>query len=114
MSKIIDVMDMCILYSRNFDIDYFLTKFYGIKEISVNDQYYIDKVNLLRNDFTSFWLSLDNKNKERFVKLVKDYRDNKKEYKINYIHKICMVWENNKEILMFINNNIFEEEEILG
>jgi hypothetical protein len=37
MSKIIDVMDMCILYSRNFDIDYFLTKFYGIKEISVND-----------------------------------------------------------------------------
>jgi len=104
MNKIINVMDNCILYSRNFDIDYFLGKFYGIKQISVNEQYYIDKVNLLKNDFTSFWLSLDDENKEKFIKLVKNYKDDKKEYKIMYVDKICMRYENNNQTLMFINN----------
>jgi hypothetical protein len=104
MNKIINVMDSCILYSRNFDIDYFLGKFYGIKQISVNEQYYIDKVNLLKNDFTSFWLSLDDENKEKFIKLVKNYKDDKKEYKIMYVDKICMRYENNNQTLMFINN----------
>jgi len=104
MNKIINVMDSCILYSRNFDIDYFLGKFYGIKQLSVNEQYYIDKVNLLKNDFTSFWLSLDDENKEKFIKLVKNYKDDKKEYKIKYVDKICMRYENNNQTLMFINN----------
>ena len=104
MNKIINVMDSCILYSRNFDIDYFLGKFYGIKQISVNEQYYIDKVNLLKNEFTSFWLSLDDENKEKFIKLVKNYKDDKKEYKIKYVDKICMRYENNNQTLMFINN----------
>jgi hypothetical protein len=113
MSKIINVMDMCILYSRNFNIDYFLGKFYGIKQISVNEQYYIDKVNLLKNDFTSFWLSLDDENKEKFIKLVKNYKDDKKEYKINYVDKICMRYENNRQTLMFINNryNRYDDSE---
>ena len=89
----------------------FFVKFYGIKQISVNEQYYIDKVNLLKNDFTSFWLSLDDENKEKFIKLVKNYKDDKKEYKINYVDKIYMRYENNRQTLMFINNRYDDIEE---
>jgi hypothetical protein len=106
MNKIINVIDMCILYSRNFNIDYFLIKFYDISEISINKQYYIDKLNLLRNDFTSFWLSLDDDNKEKFIMLVKDHKNDKNEYNLKYIDKLCIRVENNKEYLMFINNNV--------
>jgi hypothetical protein len=105
MNKIINVIDMCIIYSKNFNIDYFLINFYGINEISKNKQYYIDKLNLLRNDFTSFWLSLDDDNKEKFIMLVKDQKNDKNEYKLKYVDKLCIRVENNKEYLMFINNN---------
>ena len=85
---------------------YIFKKFYGINEISINKQYYIDKLNLLRNDFISFWLSLDDDNKEKFIMLVKNHKNDKNEYKIKYVDKLCIRVENNKEYLMFINNNV--------
>lgn len=112
MDKIKNIIDMCILYSINFNIDYFLINFYGINEISINEQYYIDKMNLLRNDFVSFWLSLDENNKEKFIKLVKDHKNDKTEYKLKYVDKLCLRVEDNKQYLMFINNNVdsYEDE----
>lgn len=63
-------------------------------------------MNLLRNDFASFWLSLDDNNKQKFIKLVKNHKNDKTEYKLKYVDKLCMRVENNKQYLMFINNNV--------
>ena len=106
MNKLINNIDMCILFSQNFNIDYFLIKFYGITKISVKDQYYIDKINLLRNDFTQFWISLDNDNKNKFIQLVINHAKDKDKnlHKINYIDKLCLQCENNKQYLIFIKN----------
>lgn len=38
--------------------------------------------------------------------LVKDHKNDKNEYNLKYIDKLCIRVENNKEYLMFINNNV--------
>jgi len=66
-------MDVCNLYSKKFNNDYFLENFYGITQKTTIEQYYIDKLNLLRNDFPTFWLSLDTFNKKKFMDVIKYY-----------------------------------------
>jgi hypothetical protein len=71
----LNIMDVCNLYSKKFNNDYFLENFYGITQKTTIEQYYIDKLNLLRNDFPTFWLSLDTLNKKKFMDVIKYYEN---------------------------------------
>jgi hypothetical protein len=37
-------------------------------------------------------------------------KDHKNEYKLKYVDKICIRVENNKEYLIFINNNVYSDD----
>lgn len=80
MEDYIEVMDECLKYSQNFDPSHFIYFFFGKTETSEIDMYIIDKVRLLRQDFPRFWLSLDNKNKVKFICMVTDDIDNNSFY----------------------------------
>jgi len=71
----LNIMDVCNLYSKKFNNDYFLENFYGITQKTNIERYYIDKLNLLRNDFPTFWLSLDTLNKKKFMDVIKYYEN---------------------------------------
>lgn len=68
----IEVMDECLRYSQNFDPSHFIYFFFNKTEITGSDMYIIEKVHELRKDFISFWFSLDDKNKMRFICMVTD------------------------------------------
>lgn len=68
----IEVMDECLRYSQSFDPSHFIYFFFNKTEITSSDMYIIEKVHELRKDFISFWFSLDDKNKMRFICMVTD------------------------------------------
>ena len=59
-------------YAFNVDSNEFSKKFYGCKI----DSYVQEKLILLRNNFGSFWCGLDEKNKIKYVRLVREYYEN--------------------------------------
>jgi hypothetical protein len=68
----IEIIDKCLKYSHNFDPSHFIYFFFGKTEITKYDMYIIEKIQLLRQDFKSFWLSLDEKNKMKFISMITD------------------------------------------
>lgn len=84
MSTIID-MDKCVYYVNNFDINEFVFNFFGKEEVFSYDHSIKKKIKLLQTDFINFWLSLDDINKVKFIKVVNDYEINKdKQYKVKF------------------------------
>lgn len=59
-------LDDYLKYSKRFDVQQFIILFFQKDKILNNDHQIIDKINLLRYDFASFWLSLDNTQKQLF------------------------------------------------
>jgi hypothetical protein len=69
MDSEIEQYDNFVKYALNINELDFVRDFYDGKY----DSYIQDKIYLMRTDFGSFWCGLDNKNKKKYVKLVKTY-----------------------------------------
>lgn len=79
------------------DINDFVYRFY--KTSKVEDDYILNKLNLLFNDFIIFWSSLDNNNKINFIKVIETYDKNKK-YKVKFPRNMITIVENGKMMLV--------------
>jgi len=72
------ILDKFCNYVLNIDVNQFIVEFYGLN----NPSYYdllnsINKVNLLINEPLSFWLNLDEDNKNKFITMLENYDSNK-------------------------------------
>ena len=84
------LLDKCMDYVNNFDINDFVYRFY--KTSNVQDDYILDKINILRYDFILFWRGLDNNSKIRFVEVINSYDQNKK-YKVKFPNNMITIIE---------------------
>jgi hypothetical protein len=96
MSTIV-CMDKLIDYVNNGDINDLVYRFYGTNKIE--DDYILDKINLLKSDLLSYWRGLDSSNKIRFVEVVNSY-DKSKKYKVKYPKNMVTVIENGRACLI--------------
>ena len=92
-----ELLDKCIDYIKYMDINDFVYRFYKISK--VEDDYILNKLNLLFNDFIIFWSSLDNNNKINFIKVIETYDKNKK-YKVKFPRNMITIVENGKMMLV--------------
>jgi len=74
MSTIV-CMDKLIDYVNNGDINDLVYRIYGTNKIE--DDYILDKINLLKSDLLSYWRGLDSSSKIRFVEVVNSYDKSK-------------------------------------
>jgi hypothetical protein len=72
-----EFIDQVANYINNLNINEFLVNFYEKHEITIYDEYYINKINELKYNFINFWISLDKKNKKKFIELINNSENNK-------------------------------------
>ena len=92
-----NILDKCASYIQNIDINDFVYRFYNTSK--VQDDYILDKINLLRYDLLSFWLGLDHESKEQFIKVIETYDKNKK-YKVKFPRNMVTIIDNGKIMLV--------------
>jgi len=92
-----ELLDKCIDYINELDIDDFVYRFY--KTSKVEDDYILNKLNLLKYNFTRFWSSLDKNNKINFIKVIETY-DKDKKYKVKFPRNMVTIVDDGKLMLV--------------
>ena len=101
--ELVNNIDKIMYYINNLNINELLINFYDKKELTMHDTYYIEKINMLTSDFLSFWISLDEENKNKFINVVINYKNNKnKEYNVNMKCKLRTEFNNGKPYLIML------------
>lgn len=95
-----ELIDSITYYIKNLDINHFIFNFFGKKKITQVDYYIIEKINQLQQDFPSFWLSLDDDNKQLFIKVIQ--LDNHNTIpKVKFPKNLNLVYSNGKQLFEF-------------